>query len=73
MHTCAAIYWGLVISFSEARIFLLVDLRERGGGGRQKNKKALSHFQRFLGNFFLISQEKNSKTSKVNQQSVLNL
>ena len=42
------------------------------GGGRKKiNKKALTFSEFFL--FFLISPEKNSKTSKVSQQSVLNL
>ena len=48
----------------KARIFLLVDLRElfseSGSGGRKINI------------FFLISPEKNSKTGKANQLSVLN-
>ena len=73
----------------KARIFLLVDLLEffsdLGSGERKKiNKKALKMtsslvtFRAFFFNwsfselFFLISR-KNSKTSKVNQQSVLNL
>ena len=52
----------------KARIFLLVDLREfffsdLGSGGRKNKFKKL---------FFIISRT-NSKISKVNQQSVLNL
>ena len=64
--------------------FLLVDLREfffrYWVGGQKKKKKKSSqndqltgHFQSFFSSFFLISPEKNSTTSKVNQQSVLNL
>ena len=66
----------------KARIFLLVDLWEffsdLGSRGRKKiNKKAWSFselffFQSFFFYFFNISR-KNSNTSEVNQQSVLNL
>ena len=57
--------------------FLLVDLREfffrfRVEGTKKKEKKALTgHFQSFFQSFFLISPEKkNSKTSKVNTNSL---
>ena len=65
--------------FAKSRFFLLVDLQDFffrfkvgvEGGTKKINKKALTgHFKAF---FFLISPEKNSKTSMVNQQSVLNL
>ena len=74
-------------SSPKARIFLLVDLQEylfrsRVGGQKKINKKSsendqlTGHFQSFFFFFFfffLISPEKNSNTSKVIQQSVLNL
>ena len=80
-------YFKVCPSFalSKARIFLIVDLREFffrvrvGGVGDEKksseNDQLTGHFQScfFFRLFFLISPEKNSKTSKVNQQSVLNL
>ena len=54
-----------------------------GGGNKQKrsSEKLTGHFQSFFffffffnfRAFFLISPEKNSKTSKINQQSLLNL
>ena len=57
--------------------FLLVDLRDfffsdLGSGGRKKiNKKALKMTRViFTAFFFKYLQKKNSKTSKVNQQSV---
>ena len=54
----------------KARIFLLVDLREfLSDLGSGTKKKALKMTELF---FFNISR-KNSKTSKVNQQSVFNL
>ena len=71
---------------NSGQIFLLVDLREfffsnLGSGGRQKikiksseNDPLTGHFQSFFfRTFFLISPEKNSKTSEANQQSVFNL
>ena len=64
----------------KARIFLLVDLRDfffrfRVGGWKIVNKKALkmTSWLVIFWAFFNISRIKNSKTSKVNQQSVLNL
>ena len=63
-----------------ARFFLLVDLPEfffrfRVGGTKKRRKKSSENDQlsgHFLSIFFNISRT-NSKTSKVNQQSVLNL
>ena len=60
----------------KARFFLLVDLRDifvrfRVGDEQKssENDQLTGHFQ----SFFLISPEKNSKSSKVNLNSVLNL
>ena len=84
LSTLTFVSGGLLI-YGKARIILLVDLREKNfrfrvWGGREK-KKALKmtsgsfselflllHFQSFFS--FLISPEKNSNTSKVNQQSL---
>ena len=75
-------------SQTQARFFLLVDLREfffrsRVGGTKKKKKKSsendqlTGHFQSFFfffqSFFFFNISRKNSKTNKVNQQSVLNL
>ena len=74
-------------SQTQARFFLLVDLREfffrsRVGGTKKKsseNDQLTGHFQSFFFFFFFQSffffniSRKNSKTNKVNQQSVLNL
>ena len=68
----------------KARISLLVDLRnffsDLGWGERKKkalkNYQLTGHFQSFFfsfSEFFFNISRKNSKTSEVNQQSVLNL
>ena len=78
--TCGLLKYKMAIFMLRHDFFLLVELLEKnvrfrdGVGGGEINKKSsendqlIGHFQ----SFFYISR-KNSKTSKVNQQSVLNL
>ena len=67
------------MSYDKARIILLIDSKEiffrfrvGGGGTREKSSKMTSVDWSFSEYFLNISRT-NSKTSKINQQSVLNL